>query len=98
MEVAEWMHVNWIYPNFKTLVDKLIDAYTKAKVDIHYMNQDSIWLYDEKLGTSKLSVVTSGNRDRNISPIVVSQTTDRRDIPVPLLSFQILLPHSSRKS
>jgi TRAP-type C4-dicarboxylate transport system substrate-binding protein len=46
MEVAEWMHVNWIYPNFKTLVDKLIDAYTKAGVDIHYMNQEEFntWL------------------------------------------------------
>jgi len=39
-EVAEWMHVNWIYPNFKTLVDKLIAAYTKAGVDIHYMTED----------------------------------------------------------
>lgn len=39
MEVAEWMHVNWIYPNFKTLVDKLIDAYTRAGVDIHYMTE-----------------------------------------------------------
>jgi TRAP-type C4-dicarboxylate transport system substrate-binding protein len=46
MEVAEWMHVNWIYPNFKTLVDKLIAAYTKAGVDIHYMNQEEFntWL------------------------------------------------------
>jgi len=39
LEVAEWMHQNWIENNFKTLVDKLIDAYTKAGVDIHYMNQ-----------------------------------------------------------
>ena len=39
MEVAEWMHKNWIYPNFKTLVDKLIAAYTKAGVNIHYMNE-----------------------------------------------------------
>jgi TRAP-type C4-dicarboxylate transport system substrate-binding protein len=45
-DVAEWMHVNWIYPNFKTLVDKLIDAYTQAGVDIHYMNQEEFntWL------------------------------------------------------
>ena len=45
-EVAEWMHVNWIYPNFKTLVDKLIEAYTQAGVDIHYMNQNEFnaWL------------------------------------------------------
>ena len=39
MEVAEWMHVNWIYPNFRTLVDKLIAAYTKAGINIHYMNE-----------------------------------------------------------
>jgi len=39
MEVAEWMHVNWIYPNFKTLVDKLIAAYSKAGVNIHYMTE-----------------------------------------------------------
>ena len=39
LETAEWMHQNWIYDNFKTLVDKLIDAYTKAGVDIHYMTE-----------------------------------------------------------
>jgi TRAP-type C4-dicarboxylate transport system substrate-binding protein len=39
MEVAEWMHENWIYKNFKTLVDKLIASYTKAGADIHYMNE-----------------------------------------------------------
>jgi TRAP-type C4-dicarboxylate transport system substrate-binding protein len=32
--------------NFKTLVDKLIAAYTKAGVEIHYMNQQEFdqWL------------------------------------------------------
>jgi TRAP-type C4-dicarboxylate transport system substrate-binding protein len=39
MEVAEWMHENWIYDNFKTLVDKLIEAYTDAGIDIHYMTE-----------------------------------------------------------
>jgi TRAP-type C4-dicarboxylate transport system substrate-binding protein len=39
MEVAEWMHENWIYDNFKTLVDKLIKAYTDAGADIHYMTE-----------------------------------------------------------
>jgi TRAP-type C4-dicarboxylate transport system substrate-binding protein len=39
LETAEWMHENWIYENFKTLVDKLVKAYTKAGVNIHYMNQ-----------------------------------------------------------
>jgi TRAP-type C4-dicarboxylate transport system substrate-binding protein len=46
LETAEWMHQNWIYENFKTLVDTLIDAYTKAGVDIHYMNKEEFntWL------------------------------------------------------
>jgi TRAP-type C4-dicarboxylate transport system substrate-binding protein len=46
LETAEWMHQNWIYNNFKTLVDKLIDSYTKAGVDIHYMNGEEFntWL------------------------------------------------------
>ena len=46
MEVAEWMHTNWIYANFKTLVDNLIEAYTKAKVEIHYMDRKEFnaWL------------------------------------------------------
>lgn len=46
LETAEWMHENWIYQNFKTLVDKLITAYTKAGVNIHYMTQAefNIWL------------------------------------------------------
>jgi len=39
METAEWMHENWIEKNFKTLVDKLIESYTKAGVEIHYMTQ-----------------------------------------------------------
>ena len=46
METAEWMHQNWIEKNFKTLVEKLIEAYTKAGVDIHYMTQEEFnqWL------------------------------------------------------
>jgi TRAP-type C4-dicarboxylate transport system substrate-binding protein len=39
LEVAEWMHQNWIYKNFRGLVDKLIEAYTEAEVDIHYMTE-----------------------------------------------------------
>jgi TRAP-type C4-dicarboxylate transport system substrate-binding protein len=39
LEVAEWIHENWVYQNFKTLVDKLIEEYTKAGVDIHYMTE-----------------------------------------------------------
>jgi TRAP-type C4-dicarboxylate transport system substrate-binding protein len=46
LEVAEWMHEQWIYPNFKTLVDKLIEEYTKAGVEIHYMTKSEFdqWL------------------------------------------------------
>jgi TRAP-type C4-dicarboxylate transport system substrate-binding protein len=39
LETAEWMHENWIEQNFKSLVDKLVDSFTKAGVEIHYMNQ-----------------------------------------------------------
>ena len=39
MEVAEWMHENWIYQNFKSLADDLVAAYSQAGVDIHYMNE-----------------------------------------------------------
>jgi len=45
-EVADWMSEKWIVPNFKTLVDELIQEYTKAGVEIHYMNQAEfdLWL------------------------------------------------------
>jgi len=39
LDTAEWMHENWIYVNFKTLVDKLIEAYTEAGREIHYMTE-----------------------------------------------------------
>lgn len=39
LNVAEWMHENWIYENFRGLVDNLIKAYTKAGVQIHYMDK-----------------------------------------------------------
>ncbi|MBN2033640.1 MAG: TRAP transporter substrate-binding protein DctP [Deltaproteobacteria bacterium] len=38
-EVAEWMHENWIVQNFQTLVDELIQEFTKASVEIHYMTK-----------------------------------------------------------
>ncbi|MDM8553548.1 TRAP transporter substrate-binding protein DctP [Desulfococcaceae bacterium HSG7] len=38
-EVSEEMHKNWVVQNFKSLVDKLIEAYTKAGVEIHYMTK-----------------------------------------------------------
>jgi len=39
LEVAEWMHTNWVDQNTKDGVDKLIEEYSKAGVQIHYMNQ-----------------------------------------------------------
>jgi TRAP-type C4-dicarboxylate transport system substrate-binding protein len=39
MAVAEWMHENWIPQNFKGLTDDLVAAFSKAGVDIHYMNE-----------------------------------------------------------
>jgi TRAP-type C4-dicarboxylate transport system substrate-binding protein len=39
MEVSEWMSENWILQNFQTLDDELIKEFTKAGVEIHYMNQ-----------------------------------------------------------
>ncbi len=46
MEVAEWMHVNWVYQNFKQLVDDVTTSFTKANVNIHYMTKDEFnqWL------------------------------------------------------
>ena len=49
-ETAEWMHENWIVENFGGLVNKLIEAYTEAKVDIHYMNKAE---FDEWLKFAK---------------------------------------------
>lgn len=46
METAEWMHENWIIPNFSTLVETMVEEYEKADVEIHYMNQEEFnaWL------------------------------------------------------
>ena len=46
LETAEWMHENWVYPNFKTLVDRLIEVYSEAGVNIHFMNKEEFntWL------------------------------------------------------
>ena len=50
LDVAEWMHENWVVENFGGLVDKLIESYTKAGVDIHYMNKAE---FDEWLSYAK---------------------------------------------
>jgi TRAP-type C4-dicarboxylate transport system substrate-binding protein len=39
LEECEWMHTNWVWQNTKTGVDRLIDAYSKAGVEIHYMTR-----------------------------------------------------------
>jgi TRAP-type C4-dicarboxylate transport system substrate-binding protein len=46
LEIARYIHEKWIIPNFKDLVDRLIDAYSKARVQIHYMTKDEFdeWL------------------------------------------------------
>ena len=74
-----------------------INEITQSKIQ----NQKYLLVSFSKLfGSSGLSGVISSNRDKNVPTIVVcaSQTADRRDIPVPLLKFQILLPHLSLKS
>jgi TRAP-type C4-dicarboxylate transport system substrate-binding protein len=66
LETAEWIHENWIYQNFKTLVDKLIDAYTKAGVDIHYMNQAEFneWLeFAKKTAWKDYAETVEGGQD-----------------------------------
>lgn len=46
LEVAEWMHEEWIVENFKPLVDEFIKAFADAKIDIHYMTEEEFntWL------------------------------------------------------
>jgi TRAP-type C4-dicarboxylate transport system substrate-binding protein len=39
METSEWIHDKWIPQHFKGLVDKEIDAFTKAGANIHYMTK-----------------------------------------------------------
>jgi TRAP-type C4-dicarboxylate transport system substrate-binding protein len=39
LEASEWMHTHWVAQHLKPEVDKLIDAYAKAGVEIHYMNK-----------------------------------------------------------
>lgn len=46
LEVAEWLHENWVAENLKPEVDSLIEEFTKAGIDIHYMTEDEFntWL------------------------------------------------------
>ncbi|MBI9086151.1 MAG: TRAP transporter substrate-binding protein DctP [Desulfobacterales bacterium] len=39
MEVAEWLHENWIVENFDALAQTMLKEYTKAGVEVHEMNK-----------------------------------------------------------
>jgi len=45
-EAAEEMNQNWVVPNMAKTTQTMIDAFAKAKVDIHYMTKDEFkqWL------------------------------------------------------
>lgn len=45
-EVADDMSDNWAVPNMATTTQSMIDAFTKAKVNVHYMTKDEFgqWL------------------------------------------------------
>ncbi|MBW1931511.1 MAG: TRAP transporter substrate-binding protein DctP [Deltaproteobacteria bacterium] len=66
LEVAEYMHEKWIPANFKTLVDKLIDAYTKAGVQIHYMTKPEFgqWLeFAKKTAWKNFAQIVDGGQE-----------------------------------
>ncbi|MBW2468717.1 MAG: TRAP transporter substrate-binding protein DctP [Deltaproteobacteria bacterium] len=66
VETAEWMHENWIEKNFKTLVDKLIESYTAAGVEIHYMNQAEFnqWLdFAKETAWKEYAQTVNGGQD-----------------------------------
>ena len=65
-EVAEWMNANWVVPNCKTLVDKLIEAYAKAGVEIHYMTRDEFdqWLaFAQKTAWQEFAKTVEGGQE-----------------------------------
>ena len=66
LEVADWMHENWIYENFKGLVDKLIKAYTDAGVQIHYMDKAEFdqWLnFAQKTAWKNFAQTVDGGQE-----------------------------------
>jgi TRAP-type C4-dicarboxylate transport system substrate-binding protein len=66
LEVAEWMEDAWIYQNFKTLVDKLIESYTKAGVQIHYMTESEFneWLeFAKKTAWKEFAETVEGGQE-----------------------------------
>ncbi len=66
LEVAEWMEEAWIYQNFKTLVDRLIESYTKAGVQIHYMTEPEFneWLeFAKKTAWKEFAETVEGGQE-----------------------------------
>jgi len=65
-ETAEWMHTNWVRQNTKSGVDKLIDEFTKAGVEIHYMNKPEFdqWLeFAKKTAWQEYADTVPGGRE-----------------------------------
>jgi TRAP-type C4-dicarboxylate transport system substrate-binding protein len=47
LEVAEWMHKEWILENFDALAKEMYDEYTKAGVDVHEMTKEEFMAWQE---------------------------------------------------
>lgn len=65
-DVAEWMSANWVVPSFKSLVDKLIEEYTKAGVNVHYMTKDEFdqWLaFAQKTAWKDYAATVDGGQE-----------------------------------
>lgn len=65
-EAAEWMNANWVVPNFKSLVNKLIEEYTKAGVNIHYMTKSEFdqWLdFAQKTAWKEYAQTVEGGQE-----------------------------------
>jgi TRAP-type transport system periplasmic protein len=66
LEAAEWMHTHWVWQHLKPEVDKLIDAYTKAGANIHYMNKAEFdqWLeFAKKTAWQQYADAVPGGRE-----------------------------------
>ena len=66
LEVADWMQENWIYENFRGLVDNLIKAYTDAGVQIHYMDKAEFdqWLkFAQKTAWKNFAQTVDGGQE-----------------------------------
>ena len=65
-EAAEWMNANWVVPNFKSLVNKLIEEYNKAGVKIHYMTKSEFdqWLdFAQKTAWKEYAQTVEGGQE-----------------------------------